>query len=357
MFRKKRTLLLALIPVVIFFLIVDIWTKDAQLFGNFARQFVNEQKMKDYEAAHKMATAAATREIAVDGRELKQVSLSGAGGAISVHRSSEPEVRLSYTVTISAANQEKADRIRDAVNVKEEITDGRLTFVTSADGENVDYHSTTIDYVLSIPDGMKLSVASEHGSVRIDGLQGDVEVNSVNGLLEMVRLAGTISVSSDYSSVYLSDIKGKVGLTNQNGDANLDQIAGGITLDSESGRIFVSRSKGGITGETEDGPVYLSEIAGTVKLKGEDAAIQLDQILGDTQIRSITGQTKLILADNQGYTLHAKTSGGSIRTHLPLPIEQNQNEDDSKQLSGVVGDGTWKVDVETISGNIVINAK
>ncbi|RAP75672.1 DUF4097 family beta strand repeat-containing protein [Paenibacillus montanisoli] len=357
MFRKKRTLLLTSVAVLVFLFIADIWTRQVQLFEKFANQFVNEQKMREYDAAHPDVTATASRELVVKRKDIDQISLSGAGGTISVKRSSDPEVRLQYTVTVSASNQDDANRERDAVKVEEEFADGRLSFVSTADGKPIDPHSEAIDYVLLIPDEMKLSIASEYGSVLIDGIRGDVDVAAVSGMLEMVHVTGKISVTSTYSSAYLSDISGNIGLVNRSGDANLDQITGQITLDADSSRNFISRIKGGVSGGTVDGPVYLREITGPVKLQSKYSNIQSDQIQGDTHITSHSGQTKLILAEDEGYALHAKTSGGSIQTHLPIPIEQDQNDDNVSLLNGVVGDGTWRVEVEAISGDIVINSK
>jgi hypothetical protein len=356
-FRKKRILLLSSIVLVLVLLILDLSIREEEIFEAFGEQFTNEQKTKAYAQAHQGVVTTSEHQLEFPRQDIKEVFLSSAIGNISVKRAIGSAILLQYIVTASASDTDAANRKREAVKVEGQVNNGRLSIVSTAAGRSIDRHSITIDYVLHIPDAVKLGIESEDGSVHVNGIRGDVDVATVSGMLEIVDVEGTLSVKSSYGSTYLSDISGNIGLVNRSSDANIDHIKGNIVVDSQSGRSFISRIEGEVKGNTEYGPVYLREITGAVQMKSRVSDMQLDHIRGNIKITADSGEIKLFLSKEEGYTLDASVSEGRLQTHLPFPIEQLKDEDYRSHMKGVVGNGTWNVELEANSSDIIIHSK
>ncbi|MDF2815182.1 MAG: hypothetical protein K0Q81_1382, partial [Paenibacillus sp.] len=308
-FRTKRIVLLSTVALLLTLSIVDIFTRKEEMFQLFNDQFFNEQKTAAYHQAHKGVTATSRQQLEINRKDIKEVALASAGGKVTVKRADHAAIRLQYEITATGANTDAANRRRDAVQVTEEMNEGRLTLVTKVDGKTVDPDSVTIEYVLSVPDAVKVKIDNDEGEVRISGIKGDVEASSDRGSMEIVDVRGNLSASSSYGSLYLSDIMGRVELKNNYSYVNADHIEGAVALNGRAGNTFLNRIAGDVTAETNNGAIHLREITGSVTLASQASDLQLDRILGDMSITAEAGTTILILPANKGYKLDAAVSG------------------------------------------------
>jgi hypothetical protein len=358
-FRKKRIVLLASVVTLLILSILDISIRKGEGFEAFNEQFLNKQKTDAYVQAHQDVIVTTELQLEINRKDIKEVSLSSIGGKISVKRADDSVIRLEYIVTASALDVDAANRKRDAVKVKEEVKDGRLSLVTQANGRAISRDTVSVDYVLHLPDEMKLVLDNEAGAVRISGITGDVDATSSRGLLEIIDVEGEFTVESSDGSVYLSDITGNIDLKNNHSRVNIDHTKGAILLNTQEGQTLVTNIQGSITGNTEFGHVYLREITGSVELNSRGADIQLDHIRGDSRLVSESGNTTFILpeVEVEGYELDATVSGGKIHTQLPLPNKDDKFGDYESHMNGVVGKGTWKVEVTARSGDIIFQVK
>lgn len=356
-FRKKRMALLASIAILVLVAVLDVWiTKDA-LFEKFGRQFINEAKTEAYWQAKRGAEATAERQLDIDSQGIREVLLAGERSHMTVKRASGRAIQLRYTVTANAADSDAAERKRDAVLIEKDIREGRLSLAATADGRPVDPDSIEIEYELFLPDALKLRIESKSSSVRIQGLTADVEAASESGSLEIVDVAGAVSARTSYGSLYMANIKGSVSLENRSSEAIAEGIQGALGLDSRSGRNDIARVTGTVSGSAEHGTVRLYEISGPVELHSRAAKLQLNEIRNQIRVMSESGDLKLILPEAAGYAVEAKVRFGRIRTHLPFPVEPRPDVDGGSELKGVVGAGTWKVDIEAYSADIQIHTQ
>ncbi|MFK7692063.1 DUF4097 family beta strand repeat-containing protein [Paenibacillus sp. HJGM_3] len=356
-FRKKRMALLASIAILVLVAVLDVWiTKDA-LFEKFGRQFINEAKTEAYWQAKRGAEATAERQLDIDSQGIREVLLAGERSHMTVKRAPGRTIQLRYTVTANAAESDAAERKRDAVLIEKDIREGRLSLAATAEGRPVDPDSVSIDYELLLPDALKLRIESKSGSIRIQGVVADMDAASENGSLEIVDVAGAVSVRTSYGSLYMANIKGSVSLENLSSEAIAEGIQGAFGFESRSGRNDIAGVTGTVSGSAEKGSVRLNEIAGPVEMHGRAAKLQLSEIRNQIRVMSELGDLKLVLPEAVGYAVDAKVRSGRIRTHLPFPVEPRPDEGGGSQLKGVVGTGTWKVDVEAHSADIQIHTQ
>ncbi|MDR6552436.1 hypothetical protein [Paenibacillus qinlingensis] len=353
-FQQKRSILLISVVMLFLLSILDVSIRKEDTLQAFSEQFVNNEKTDAYIGERRAVTATAQHLTEINKPEIKEVLLTSQRGKISVQRSETPTIQLKYTVTVSAANTEIADRRRDAVKVEGELQNGQLTFVTTANGKAIDPDHVSMDYVLAIPDTMKSTIENEDGAVRISGINGNVTATSTSGLMEIVNVKGDLKVKSSYGSLYMADIKGNVDLVNRSSTTNIDHTQGNVILDHQSGHTDLTDIIGEVTGNANHGSVFYRELKGSVSVVGQGADMKFDHIQGDTQVVSDKGgNLTFILSKDEGYTLDAAVSKGRIQSLLPLPIQKVTDNEYGTRMNGVLGQGTRKIGAKMKSGDII----
>lgn len=356
-FRKKRSLLLASVAALLLLSILDISFRKEEIFEEFGIQFVNVEKTEAHEKAHEAATATDRRKAEVNGQGVKEVVLNAAKAKVTVKRSDTAAIKLEYSVTAVGDDQGEADRRKDAIQVKEELRDGTLTWLSTANGKEISYDFVTVDYDLYVPDGMQLRLGNESGDVMVQGIQGDVKAKVDRGMLEIVNVVGLVTAESSFGNLYIAGIQGNVTLANRYSDVNMERVTGAVLLDSEFSRVMVTDLEGDVSGMTKQGSVLIRDHKGSVELTGQAADLVLNHVRGDIRVQTVSGDISLILPEAEGYTLDAAVSGGRIQTSLPFPVEKLENGEYTSGLKGALDKGTWKVDAKARFGDVSIHLK
>lgn len=353
-FRQKRNVLLISVVMLFLLSILDVFIRKEDVFQAFVEQFVNEEKTEAYIGERRAVTATAQLQSEMNKQEIKEVRLTSQKGKISVQRSETSTIRLQAMVTVTDGNTEGANRRRDAVKVEQEIQNGLLTFVTTANGKSIDPDYVSIDYVLAIPDAMALTIQNEDGAVRISEINGNVTATSTSGLMEIVNVRGDLKVKSSFGSLYLADIRGNIDLVNRSSHTNVDHTQGNLILDHQSGDTDLTGITGEVTGNAKYGSVFFRDMKGSVSVVGHGSDMKFDHIQGDTQVVSDEGgHIRFILSKDEGYTLDAAVRAGRIQSLLPLPIQKVTDNEYGTRMNGVIGKGTRKIDVKAASGSII----
>jgi hypothetical protein len=353
-FRQKRSVLLISVVMLFLLSILDVSIGKEDALQAFSEQFVNHEKTDAYMGERRAVTATAQLQSEINKPEIKEVLLTSQRGKVSVQRSETSTIRLQATVTVTAANAEAANRRRDAVKVEQELQNGQLTLVTTANGKSIDSDYVSIDYVLAVPDTMRTTIQNEDGAVRISGINGNVTATSTSGLMEIVNVKGDLKVKSSYGTLYLADIKGNVDLVNRSSTANIDHTQGKLVLDHQSGHTDLTDITGEVTGNAKYGSVFFREMKGAVSVVGHGSDMKFDHIQGDTQVVSNAGgNLTFILSKDEGYTLDAAVSAGRIQSLLPLPIQKGTDNEFDTRMNGVLGKGTRKIEAKVASGDMI----
>ncbi|NOU66867.1 hypothetical protein GC096_22735 [Paenibacillus sp. LMG 31461] len=353
-FRQKRSVLLISVVMLFLLSILDVSIRKEDALQVFSEQFVNHEKTEAYMGERRAVTATAQLQSDINKPEIKEVMLTSQRGKVSVQRSETSAIHLQATVTVTAASTEAANRRRDAVKVEQELQNGQLTLVTTANGKSVDPDNVSIDYVLAIPDAMRTTIQNEDGAVRISGINGDVTATSTSGFMEIVNVKGDLKVKSSYGSLYVADIKGNVDLVNRSSTANIDHTQGNLLLDHESGDTDLTDITGEVTGNAKYGSVFFREMKGAVSVAGHGSDMKFDHIQSDIQVVSAGGgTTTFILSKDEGYTLNAAVSAGRIQSLLPFPIQKGTDNEREARMNGILGKGTRKIEAKVASGNLI----
>jgi hypothetical protein len=170
-------------------------------------------------------------------------------------------------------------------------------------GDN-DRNDTEVNFTVKVPAGLLLRIGTVSGDVTAESLTGDLDLRSVSG---DVRLAG-----GDGPSISLETVSGDVEL-----------------LDGKAPEVY---------GHT---------VSGEVTFRGP---ILKD---GSYEFGSTSGDIALTLPDRPDAKLSAATFSG--RFSSDLPTTQNEQRRNRHRYNATWGNGSARLDLESLSGNITIS--
>ncbi|HZG58401.1 hypothetical protein [Paenibacillus sp.] len=351
-----RTLLLSSVASMFLLLILDVWIKKEEMFESFAAQFVNAERTEQIAADRQAVRQTAERRVEVPANGIETVSLAVERGNIAVRRSDGASIMLQATVTAAGADAETAGRRLDQVQVAERVENGVLTFRSTHEDMASGREAVTIDYALSVPDGVAVRVELDRGNVDVSGVRSDVETKTGRGVADIVGVTGDVTATVSEGELYVAGIEGSVTLSNRNGTATVEDVTGDVALDAYASSTYVSRIDGAVEGTVAQGAAQVRDVSGPLALTGRVANLRLGGLRGDADISAEYGKLRLYMTEPEGYALQATVDGGVIRTRLPIAIKSDSERPHLSRMNGVVGDGTWKITIDAAATDVILHA-
>jgi hypothetical protein len=173
------------------------------------------------------------------------------------------------------------------------------------------------------------------GDIRVEQVAGATRVGTSGGDIEIVRLNGDLDAKTSGGYIHLDDVVGQVVARTSSGNV----IARGVRGDSDL------KTSGGDIRATIDGKIAAHTSGGdvTAELVGPNRGISVSSSGGDLTVR--------VPKDTKG-ELNASTSGGSVRTELPVTT----TEMGERKLRGTINGGGDPIHARTSGGSIKVVA-
>lgn len=317
-------------------------------------------------------------------------------GSVTVHVSDTADAPVKMTIHrhISADSQEAADKFNE--RQKPTMTlDGNVLRISS--GENqAEVHvgfsmgpRITSDLEIWAPRKAPVQIASAHGDVNVS--QRDADVNATTtygGDIQVSDVKGNVEVASHRGDVQVSQITGDVHVNGKANDVTVSDVSGTALLEGEffgdtklshigkAVKFHSTRTDmelGKLTGDLEldSGDLHATSLAGPFEVKTRAKDIRLEDIsgpitidnshgeidihpktpMGDLNISNHQGSIHVVLPENVGFHLEARSSRGELESDFPINVTKNG---DDHSAEGTVGKGGVKVQLTTDHGTIEI---
>src|SRR5258707_408365 len=169
----------------------------------------------------------------------------------------------------------------------------------------------SLDYTISVPSWMAIAVAGTYADVTMDGVGGDVSVETTHGDIKVRGGSGFVSLKSVQGEITLEKAKGRVEVRAVNESIHLADINGDLSAESTNGSIVLDR--------IDSGNVDLYTVNGNISY---DGAIKEK---GLYRLTTHNGLIAIGLAEKVNATLTARTYNGSVRSTFPLKLEDEQS--------------------------------
>ena len=205
--------------------------------------------------------------------------------------------------------------------------------------------SGTVDFHLTVPVGMDISIEGMAIDVDIQGTEGEVDVSTIHGDISVVGGRGAISLEA---------VSGEIVVEGAQGDVEVVGVAGDIILRDCTGDIVAEAVGGSLTLQgIRSGDVEAGTVGGSLRFEGEI------QDGGYYTFGTHGGQIWLYLPTEMNARVEATTLAGDIEVDYPgAPSEPTRGRSfpglSEKEIQFEVGRGDARIEVESFGGTIHI---
>ncbi len=238
-----------------------------------------------------------------------------------------------------ALTQESADELLETIRAQPPVRlhDPRLLRITPA--RKRDRQRVRIDYELNVP------------------VDTEVELRTGAGDIAITRITGPTTITVGAGQIEVEDIQRKVRLISGAGDVRIRRIDDDVNITTGVGDIVGERIHGDIELKTGTGDVELSRVAGELDAKIGVGDIRISSVElpqdGAWRIDVGTGDVEIILPEDAGFWISAKTGLGSVRMDFPLT---RMVVTKPRAVEGTVGAGGFRMHIRSGMGTIRIQS-
>jgi len=208
--------------------------------------------------------------------------------------------------------------------------------------------SRTVDFTLTVPRWMPVTLEGTYCDIDLEGMQGEVSAETVGGDVRLKGGTGTVTLKSVEGIIEVEGAKGR------------------MTLNTVNEAIFARDVSGDIAAETVNGDITLERIdSPTVDVATVNGDVLYDgSIRDDGTYRFAThnGDVEMRVPDQINATVFVRTYRGDFDSHFQVQVpRQSSNEDDesrsrrerrNRRFNFTLGSGAARVELESFGGDI-----
>ena len=246
-----------------------------------------------------------------------RLEVSNFGGEIAVKTWSKSAVRI-------AANHSSRDRISiDAteqyVRVKSEGRRGP---------------SQLVEYDITVPTSMALALSGVYTDISVDGSQGEVTAETVEGSVKVSGGAGNVSLKSVQGEVTLEKARGRISLSSVNETITATGISGDISAETVNGDVTLTQIESANTDATTvNGDITYD---GTIKDGGR------------YRFSTHDGDLRVAVPEKAGVSVSVATFNGDFSSCFPVQLSRKTKH----RFDFTIGSGTARIELESFNGDI-----
>src|SRR2546428_1328586 len=241
------------------------------------------------------------------------LSVNNFGGGITIHGWSENRFKV---------HAETGRRGRVEVSLV-----GNTVVVKASSREGA---PSVIDFDITVPQAMALSLSGTYADINVDGVQGPISAETVNGEVNVRGGKGNITLHSIQGSVTLADASGRIEVNSVNENIELTNVSGEIKVETTNGGIMMT----GIQSSSVDAGTINGDVVyeGTVK----DG--------GSYSFASHNGDITVSIPEGANVTVTTATANGDIDATFALPLTSTTGK---HRKPFTIGSGSARMEPES----------
>src|SRR5205809_4447319 len=195
----------------------------------------------------------------------------------------------------------------------------------------------SLDYTLSVPSWMAITVGGTYADVTMEGVGGDVSVETTHGDINVRGGSGFVSLKSVQGEITLEKAKGRIEVRAINEGIRLADINGDLSAESTNGSIILDR--------IDSANVDLYSVNGNISYDGP---------IKDKGLYRLTTHNGLIavaVPERVNAVLRVRTYNGSFRSTFPVKTD---DENQRKRFTVTLGNGSAHLELESFGGAIAL---
>ncbi|MCP4583534.1 MAG: DUF4097 domain-containing protein [candidate division Zixibacteria bacterium] len=224
---------------------------------------------------------------------------------------------------------------------------------------------------VAIPPAIKFAVKTSSADISVSGINNDIDIRGSSadvsledidgnciidlssGDLEAFNINGELSLYGSSSDFELDGIAGAIDISTSSGDGIIDDINGNIKLKTSSGDIKIYNLEGDLDFSSTSGDLTAGNISGYIDAGSSSGTINLRRLTnkeGRYFVETTSGDVHLEVDPRFDGHLEIETISGAIDTYLDISLDRQYDE----FITGSTGEGNGKIEIETSSGDVVL---
>lgn len=246
-----------------------------------------------------------------------RLEVSNFGGEIAVKTWSKSAVRVQ--ASHSSRERIAIDATDQYVRVKSEGRRGP---------------SQMVDYDITVPASMPLTLSGVYTDISVDGSQGEVTAETVEGEVKVSGGAGNVSLKSVQGEVTLEKARGRISLSSVNEAITATAISGDVSAETVNGDISMTQIESANTDATTvNGDITYD---GTIKDGGR------------YRFSTHDGDLRVSVPEKVGVSVSVATFNGDFSSCFPVELQQKTKH----RFNFNIGSGSARIELESFNGDI-----
>lgn len=292
------------------------------------------------------------------GSGLAVLRLDNVNGNVTVVGAADPVIKIAAIKelrTRGLASEAGARSLLESVKVEVTPEKDALRIHTVFPSLSVS-SNLKVDYEIQLPPSMRVETKTVNGNVKVEKVDGPVQVEAKNGNQTYRKLGGPLTVKSSNGNISAREVAGPAAIAHHNGNLDFHQIGAALKVNSDNGNIDLRDVAGDATLSWKNGNAKCRDVAGALALDSHTGNLDITQSrvfekMGLLKADSHTGSVRLTLDKAQPFILEASCNTGSIASAFPVKIE---GKGPAKRAAGLVGQGGPSIRLNVGTGRIDI---
>lgn len=252
---------------------------------------------------------------------------NGAGGTVSIH------ARIhSGNSWFGGDHKGEVQELQNNPPIRQNGNSIRIDYVNM--------NNISVDYEITVPENTAVRAHTGSGDQNVEGLKGNVDLESGSGDLRLARLTGEMHFQTGSGNVKGRDLSGPAKVKAGSGDIEIEEMgAGNVDIRTGSGNITVSGINGGFRAEAGSGDIHGKGLPKNM-----------------WNVRTGSGNVTLNVPSDAAFDVDISSSSGSVTLGHPVTTTvQGRVQESKKSVVGKVRGGGPTISVHTGSGDVQVD--
>jgi DUF4097 and DUF4098 domain-containing protein YvlB len=194
----------------------------------------------------------------------------------------------------------------------------------------------SVDFTLTVPATMDLSLSGTYSDIRVDGTTANVvTLGTVQGDITLHGGGSLVTLHSVGGDVHVSGVRGQLEAHTTNGDVVVEDTEGGVTAETVNGDVTLRAIRSGdVSATTVNGEITYR---GTIRDNGQ------------YRLSNHNGDVTVAVPPGTNATVTVSTFSGDFESDFPVTLSGTRQ---NKRFSFTIGTGSATLDLESFQGAI-----
>ena len=230
----------------------------------------------------------------------------------------------------------------------------------------------SVDVVVRVPEGARLTARNRLGDIMAEGVAGDVTLDGTRGRVATANGSGRLLLDTGSGRIEVASHEGELRADTGSGAIAIANCRCRINADSGSGSVRVVDSQGELVADTGSGSVTASNFSGSVRADTGSGRVRIEglseatELVADTgsgsvsvngdlsrlqRLRIDTGSGSVAITASAwpAMTISVDTGSGGVSVDVPdAEVTRTENRDRIVRI----GDGAARGVIDTGSGSV-----